>query len=102
MERYADLEMDDESQLDNAVEAEGQRHVPQYPYGLRISLTEAEMAKLGMKSMPKVGDTLHFSAFADVTHAGVTEDAGGVRCRIEMQITHMLAMEDENQEAPGG
>ena len=56
------------------------------------------MAKLGMTSLPDVGDTLHFSAFADVTSISASDGAGGKSARIELTITHMLKLENESSE----
>lgn len=43
-----------------------------YPYGLHVSLDHESLKKLGMKSLPKVGDKLHMKAHAHVTE--VSED----------------------------
>lgn len=102
MDKYSHMEMDDDDQLDRAITAPGgEKETPRYPYGLRICLTHEEMAKLKMAGLPEVGDTLHFSAFADVTSISASDGEYGRSVRLELQITHILAMEDENTEVPG-
>jgi hypothetical protein len=102
MDKYAHMEMDDDDSLDNAISLPGgEKDTPRYPWGLRICLTDAEMAKLGMEGEPAQGDILHFSAFAEVTSFSRTNDASGTSRRLEMTITHILSMEDETTETPG-
>ena len=77
--------------------------VPVYPYGLCISLSEEELAKMGMEGdMPTVGDMIHLCTMATVTSVSQSErvdDSGNKSncCRIELQITH-LATENEDDE----
>jgi hypothetical protein len=76
---------------------------PVYPYGLCISLTEEEMAKLGLEGdLPQIGEMIHLAAMAKVTSVSQNEreDASGKKvacCRVELQITH-LATENEDEE----
>ena len=71
-----------------------------HPYGLRISLTERELVKLGIEKtdVPQIGDLIHFAAMAKLTHYSDSEDGGR---RVELQIIDMLCWEDENQEGVG-
>ncbi len=70
---------------------------PDYPWGLRISLTEKELDKLGMKADCRIGDMLDMRCFAVVTSVS-THQAGGKDCaRVELQIQKM-AVEDEQDE----
>lgn len=82
-----------------AVRAEG----PMYPYGLCLSLNDETLAKLGIKTLPGVGDMIHLVAMAKVTCASESETSteGGkeVRRCVELQITHM-ACENEDEEMP--
>lgn len=73
---------------------------PRYPYGLCISLTEAELEKLGYgtEALPEVGDMCHLMAMGTVTAVSCNETDGGKRCRVEIQITHLSA-ETEDDEA---
>lgn len=96
---YAHLELDDDDALDHAIStSDGEKETPRYPWGTRFCLTEVEMAKAGMTEPPDKGDILHFSAFAEVTSVTHTDDDGGKRCRVELQITHILKMESETDE----
>lgn len=69
---------------------------PDHPHGLKITLTQIELKKLGLEATCEVGDYLHLVAFATVTH--VTKHDGGTR--VELQI-EKLAVEDEMAEAEG-
>lgn len=71
--------------------------MPDYPYGLCISLTEAELEKLGLDDECEVGDMIHLFAMAQVTSVSKTQNDGGNCCRIELQVTH-LGCEDEDTE----
>jgi major coat protein len=78
--------------------------VPSYPYGLCITITEEEIAKLGLDGdLPDVGDMIHLAAMAKVTSVSESEreDTGGGKtkcCRVELQITHLAALENESDE----
>jgi hypothetical protein len=71
---------------------------PTYPYGLCISLTEKELAKLDLDDDASVGDTIHIFALAKVTSVSKHQgQQGAASTRIELQITH-IALEDEDTE----
>lgn len=102
MGNLVDLEFDDDNALDMAIPmSDGERHVPQYPYGMRISMDKATVEKLGMEpdltsGAIKVGDTLHLRTLARVTSISHDEASGH---RVEMQITHIFEpVEDEDNE----
>ncbi len=74
--------------------------LPDYPYGLCISLTQDELEKLGLddEELPEVGDMLHIHAMAKVISVSSSDnEAAGKCCRVELQITHMVG-EDEDEE----
>lgn len=77
--------------------------VPDYPYGLSLSLCETELEKLGLDDDDvQVGDMLHLHAMAKVTSVSKNDsEAGGPCCRVELQITNMVgeSEDDENEEA---
>jgi len=73
-------------------------NVPDYPYGLAISLGKDELEKLGLDHTDfDLGDLVHFHAMAMVTSISSRADNMGDTCRIELQITHLSA-EDEAEE----
>lgn len=75
--------------------------MPSYPCGLCISLSEAELDKLGLTDDVEVGDLIHLHCMAKVTSVSKTDtEAGGPCCRVELQITNMVGLneEEENQE----
>ena len=79
----------------NEPKAVGKPSVPEYPYGLSISLDSETLKKLKIDGdLPNVGETIHGSFIARVTSASINERVGdggaaGQDSRIELQITDM-------------
>lgn len=73
-----------------------------YPYGLCISLTQDDLAKLDLDSDCEIGDMIHMFAMGKVTSISKSANASAKddNCRIEIQITH-LGLEDEDHENAG-
>lgn len=91
------MEFDDDDKLD-AVLPMVMPEKPDYPYGLRICLTEKELDKLGIDCAEAcVGGTFHGHFMAKITSVSTEERAGGDCCRLEAQITD-LAIESEDEE----
>jgi len=99
------MEMDDEEKEDFT--SPMPCPTPDYPYGLKICLTQDEFKKLNIDpSEAFVGGIVHIHALARITSVSISDDAatsysdGGPRCRVEFQIEDMcLESEDEeNQE----
>ncbi len=96
MRTMVSVELDDEDKLD--AERPIPMQAPDYPYGLRICLTEKEIEKLELDpSDAKVGGTFHLMAMARVTSVSMTDSDDGPCHRIEAQIEE-LSIEDEDQE----
>ena len=93
--KLIDLELDDEDKLD-AVMPIVMPSKPDYPYGLRITLTHKELEKLGLE-LPDVGDVIDLRAFATVTNVWCSSGDGGDCCRVELQI-EKIAVENEMTE----
>lgn len=92
-----DMELDDEDKLD-AMMPIAMSKKPDYPFGLRISLSEKELEKLGVDPAEAyVGGTVHLFAMAEITSVSKTEDGNGDCCRVEMQI-QKLGVESEDEE----
>lgn len=91
------MEYDDEDQVDMAIPAMPEK--PRFPYGLRISLTEKEFAKLGCDpSDLEPGDLVHLTqVFARVTDVSHRDGDTGKTSRVELQIENM-DFEDETLE----
>lgn len=92
------MELDDEEKID-AVMPMVMPDKPDYPYGLRICLTDKEMEKLGVDSAEAcVGGVVHGHFLARVTSVSSNQvDGGGDNTRVELQITDM-AIEGEDAE----
>jgi len=99
------MEMDDEEKKDFSSPIPCP--TPDYPYGLKICLTQDEMAKLEIDpSEAFVGGIVHIHALARVTSVSISDDAptsyssGGTRARVELQIEDMcIESEDEENQA---
>lgn len=61
-----------------------------YPYGLRITLNEDSLKRLGIKDLPAVGDYMMIKAKVEVcaTNKNESKESGEHRC-LELQITDM-------------
>ena len=91
------MELSDEEKLDSIMPI-AMPNKPDYPYGLRICLTEKEMAKLDLdETDPQVGGIFHGHFMARVTSVSLTDGAEGKCCRVEAQIEE-LAIESEDME----
>lgn len=62
---------------------------PDYPYGLRISLDEEQLAALGLASLPAVGGPVGLEAAALVISASEQQVDGQPRRSLELQITDL-------------
>ncbi len=92
------MELDDEAKLDMAMPIPMPER-PDYPYGLRICLTDKEMAKLGLDPADAVkGSMIHLHAIARVTDVTISDGAMGKSARAELQITDMCCVESEDAE----
>lgn len=70
---------------------------PDYPYGLRITLTDKELKKLKLPH-PDIGDMIDMRAFGEVTSCSIEKREGGEECcRVEIQIQR-IAVENEATE----
>ena len=69
-----------------------------YPYGLRLRLTEEDMTKLGLE-MPAVGGMVHIAAMTKVISSHASDDvSSGASHGVELQITHMCAECEDDED----
>lgn len=94
-----DMELDDEDKLDHPMPMSvGMSPKPDYPYGLRISLTDKELRKLGVDPEEAcVGGTVHLFAMAEITSVSKNDTGDGPCCCVELQI-QKLGVESEDEE----
>lgn len=91
-----DMSLSDDEKIDMAMPI-AMPDAPEYPYGLRICLTEAELEKLGLDVKEAViGGLCTFDILAKVTSVSCNDTADGQCCRVELQI---IAMEPEAEDA---
>jgi hypothetical protein len=70
-----------------------------YPYGLCLSLDNETLDKLDLDGDCEPGDFIHLFALCKVTSVSKNDTGDGMKCRIELQITHAgVESEDEENE----
>lgn len=103
--RFVDMELDDEDKMDCAVPCTAtpdKSMMPEYPWGLRLSLTDSDLKKLGITEPMATGGMLHGHFMASVTSSSEEEMRdGSKKCRVELQIKQMCieSEDEENEEA---
>lgn len=96
MIQLKDMELDDEDKLDTAMPIPTNR--PDYPWGLKICITEKEFEKLGLDpSAAEVGGYVHGHFMGCITSVSSEQRDSGDTCRVEIQI-EKLAIESEDEE----
>ena len=69
---------------------------PQYPWGLRFSLTKAEMDKLGLEADCEVGTPVDLRCFGTVTSVSSNKRSDGTSdSRVEIQLERIAIDDDE-------
>jgi hypothetical protein len=99
---FTSMELTDEEKLDAMPSlAPALKDQPDYPWGLRISLTDREFAKLGIKPPKSTDEVIDIRALCAVRSVSTDKTADGKECcRVELQI-EKLALENENDEEDG-
>ena len=97
MRTMTSMELSDDESLD-AIMPMPMPNKPEFPYGLRICLTEAEFEKLGLDHKEaETGGIFHGHFLARVTNVLQTDGPNGRSCRVEAQIED-LDIESEDEE----
>lgn len=106
MYQFTDMELDDEDKVDLAIlcTADSSKLMgPQYPWGLRNSLTGHDLEKLGVSAADiQVGGYIHGHFMARITSVSSDSRENGEKSeRVEWQIEQLcIESEDaENEEA---
>jgi hypothetical protein len=74
---------------------------PRYPWGLQLRLENEQLDALGMKDMPKTGETMMISCMVKVTQCGEEEREGEEPSRnVSLQIVEMGVEMPEMKKAP--
>jgi hypothetical protein len=98
--KLVDLELSDDEKIDSGfpIGPDAKPKQPDYPWGLRISLTEKELEKLDLDiNDAEIGDLIDMRAFGVITSISQNDSDGGKCCRVEIQL-QKLAIEDEMRE----
>jgi hypothetical protein len=90
------MELSDEDKLDLQLPA-AVSEAPEFPWGLRITLTHRELEKLGLEADCPVGATIDLRALAKVCSVSRNDGPMGPEDRVELQITDLAV---ENEEEP--
>lgn len=100
--KLVDMAYDDEESYETAMPI-SMPDKPDYPYGLRICLSEKELKKLGLDSAEAaegMGGTVRGQFVAKITSASVDVREGDeTHSRIELQITEMVIEGDDTKKA---
>lgn len=97
MRTMTSMELSEDESLD-AIMPIPMPNKPEYPYGLRICLTEAEFEKLGLDHKDaEIGGIFHGHFLARVTSVSQDDGPNGPCCRVEAQIED-LDIESEDEE----
>ena len=68
----------------------------EYPWGLNIGLENDVLDKLGMDTLPKVGDIVKIEAIAKVESVSMSENSDKTKNRrVQIQITDMCIESEE-------
>lgn len=95
--KMVSMERSDEEMFDASMPV-AMPEQPKFPPGLRICLTQDELAKLGLKPDCQVGDVIDMRIFACVTSVSCNQTDTGEQSRVELQIED-IALENESTEA---
>jgi hypothetical protein len=88
------LELSDDDKIDTACPP-ALADVPDYPWGMRITLTHRELEKIGKEADCRPGDMLEFRAVARVIGVYRNDGPMGPEDRVELQIEQMAVETDE-------
>ena len=90
------MELDDDDKIDLTIPSI--KETPDFPYGLRICLTEKEFEKLGIDPAEAfIGAVMHGHFLGRITSISANQAEGVDCCRVEVQIED-LAIESEDAE----
>lgn len=92
VKKFVSMELSDEEKIDMTMPI-AMPDRPSYPPGLRISLTDRDLARLDLEDMPRKGDTLELEVLAVVT--AVHDGEGG--CYVELQIQQIETESDDDE-----
>ncbi|MDY7579361.1 hypothetical protein RGU70_13665 [Herbaspirillum sp. RTI4] len=85
-----DMKMSAEEAKEQTAPSESSESESQYPYGLRVSLDDDALEKLGLTSLPAVGSKISFNAVAEVCGtSSYAQDGGEAETSLSLQITGM-------------
>ncbi len=99
--KLIDMELDDDEKIDAGYAPGPDREPtgPDYPYGLRITLTAKELEKLGLEADCDIGDVIDIRAFASVISVHKEGDDSCVCLQIEkMAVENEMTEEMEDED----
>ena len=97
--KLADMKLSKKKKAETET-AQPSSSVPDYPYGLSLTLNEDSLKKLGMDELPKVGETCMIHAAGEITRVSQSSSNDGKEKSVEIQITklHVMPGMDEDSE----
>ena len=99
MEKMTDMKMSKAEKKGMGYASPVESSGPDYPWGLTINLDTAALKKLGMKDLPEAGDECMIHAVGKVTRVSRSADGKKVSRSVEIQITNLalVCQEDERE-----
>lgn len=100
MRHLTSVELTDEEKLDQILPIPLSKK-PDFPCGLKITLTEKEFEKLGLDpEEAEVGGLVHLFAMARVTSVHSHKEDGEEKHRCELQIEDLAIESEDDEEEP--
>lgn len=59
---------------------------PAYPYGLRVTLNDDSLEKLGIMTLPAIGKRMMMTCIVEVRNTGAYKTSDGAESNMELQI----------------
>ena len=79
----------------------GVRKGPQYPWGLEIRLDETALGKLGMTTLPEVGQECMVHGVGEVIEVSERDGSGGKTRNVTIQMQRLAVSHEDGEEAFG-
>lgn len=100
--KFVSTELDDEQRMDMAGPIGSMHNVPDFPYGMKISMDQVLLKRLKLEPDCEVGEYLDLRCFARVTSVTKNQVNGEDRCCVEMTIEKIKVEIEDDESAEEG
>lgn len=73
--------------------------LPEYPWGLCLRLEKDQLAKLGVKNLPAIGEAVQIEAKAVIKSMSASAGQSGEYASVELQITDLAIEIDADEKS---